>query len=458
MVQEMRKFLIAVMMCMGACDSSEPVPGSPLPLDADPPDVGSDAAAMYPENSPEYCGSCHKEHFKDWEGSMHAYATTDPIYLAMLEKGIKDTEGKIDQFCIQCHAPVASKNGLTPVYEENGTWKVDFDMSEPTIGHGVVCVTCHTMESVEATKNAEFTLTERTLFGPGATGQEAHKIEASPLLQNPLMCGTCHNVVNPKGALIENTFSEWYASEYNDGVGEDKTCQDCHMPAFEGEIVQGKTRTLHRHTFVGVDLALVEDFPDKERQRRLVEELLRSCGKLEVAMSDTTTRPGIRVSVTNINNGHALPSGSTADRQVWVHLTVTDAQGNKVLESGMLDANGDLMDRVTGHSLTPDGDPDLLAWGSFMFGENDEHVNFPWEAKRSQDFLLQPGQKGWREYEIPEGYSGQTLTAHAVLRYRTFPPFLIRELIAEGYLAPDALPFGIPIVDMAETTFEFVVP
>lgn len=452
------RIVLLLTLLFAACDGGNAVPASDLDAGDVSVDVGSDATAMYPENSPEYCGSCHKEHFKDWEGSMHAYATVDPIYRAMLDKGVQDTKGKIDQFCIQCHAPVASKNGLTPVYEDGGVWKVDFDMKEPTIGHGVVCVTCHTMESVEATKNAEFTLTDRTLFGPGATGQEAHKIEASPLLNNPLMCGTCHNVVNPKGALIENTFSEWYASEFNDGQGEDKTCQDCHMPAFEGEIVQGKTRELHRHTFVGVDLALVEDFPDKERQRRLVEELLRSCGKLEVAMSDTTTRPGVRVSVTNINNGHALPSGSTSDRQVWVHLKVTDAQGNTVLESGMLDANGDLMDRVAGHSVTPDGDPDLLAWGSFLFGENNEHVNFPWEAKRSQDFLLQPGQKGWREYEIPAGHSGQTLTAHAVLRYRTFPPFLIRELIDEGYLADDALPFGIPIVDMAETTFEFVVP
>ncbi|MEZ4458940.1 MAG: ammonia-forming cytochrome c nitrite reductase subunit c552 [bacterium] len=447
--------LLAIALAGCSSDSNPPAPQADASADVNSADAGGDV--MYPENSPEYCGTCHETHYEDWRGSMHAYATVDPIYRAMLTKGIAETEGKLDQFCIQCHAPVASKNGITPVYQDGDTWKVQFDMNEPTVGHGVVCVTCHRMESVEATKNAQFTLTERTLFGPGNSGGEAHKIEASTLLTSSLMCGTCHNVVNPKGALLENTFSEWYASPFNDGVGDDdKTCQDCHMPSYQGEIVEGKPREIHKHQFVGVDLALVDDFPYKELQLQLVTELLRSCGKLDVAKS--TNNNGVRVSVTNINNGHALPSGSTADRQVWVQLVITDAQGTVVLESGMLDANGDLMDRVEGHSLTPDGDPDLLVFGSFIFNESGDHVTFPWQASRSQDFLLQPGQTGWREYEIPEAYKGVPLTAKATLRYRTFPPFLVRKLIDDGFLGADEIVAEIPIVDMAETTFEFVIP
>jgi len=449
--------LFFLVIGLGACSQD----ATPTVVDAGSDQTSEDASAdasMYAENSPEYCGTCHEQHFNDWKGSMHAYATVDPIYRAMLDKGTEDTQGKLDQFCIQCHAPIASKGGLTPVYDDNGTWKVQFDMSEPTIGHGVVCVTCHRMESVEATKNAAFTLNEQTLYGPGDSGQDAHKIKASTLLTSSNMCGSCHNVVNPKGALLENTFSEWYASEFNDGIGVDKSCQDCHMPQYTGEIVDGKTREIHEHTFVGVDLALTADFPDKERQLALVTALLKSCGDLKIAPSANTTTPGIRVSVTNINNGHALPSGSTADRQVWVHLVVTDDTGAIILESGMLDANGDLMDRVEGHSLTPDGDPDLLAFGSFIFDELGEHVIFPWQAKRSQDFLLQPGQSGWREFDIPAGYSGKQLTAHATLRYRTFPPFLVQDLVDDGYLDPNAIVGDIPIVDMADATFEFVVP
>jgi hypothetical protein len=428
-----------------------------IPIDID---SSSETAALGME-SPALCGECHRAHFQDWRGSMHAYATRDPVFVAMLDKGIEETEGKLDQFCIQCHAPVASKYDLTPVVETGGIHTMPL-VDDPLVSDGVVCVSCHAISSVEKTLNAEFTLDQETFYGPtgAAAGQAAHPIVASDLLTSSTMCGSCHNVVNPKGALLENTFSEWYASEFNQGDPEtDKSCQDCHMPAYEGPIVEGVIKTIHRHTFVGVDLALIDDFPDKERQFELVTDLLRSAAQLELTQTDDHGDSiAIRASVTNINNGHALPSGSTADRQVWVHLQATDERGQVVFESGMLDPNGDLMDRVDGHSLTPEGDPHLLLFGSFLFDENEAHVNFPWQAVRSQDFLLQPGQTGWREYLIDkETIRNQFIRVNARVRYRTFPPFLIRLLQSEGYLAEDAIGV-IPIVDMAEAQIDIFVP
>ncbi len=419
---------------------------------------------------PEVCGECHVEHYADWAGSMHAYATQDPIFEGMLKKGIEETEGKLDQFCIQCHAPVASKLGDTPVTQlADDTHVMPLDRQKTTVHQGVVCTTCHATTSVESTVNADFSLTDSvTLYGPtgNAAAVTAHaeaglgEVKQSSLLTRSLMCGSCHNVVNPKGALLENTFSEWYAGPFNTGNPDtDRSCQDCHMPQVQGEIVSGKVAAMHRHTFVGVDIALIDDFPDKVRQRRLVEELLQSAAEL------TITRVGrqgadIRVDVKNINNGHALPSGSTADRQVWVHLQVYDQDDNLIFESGMMDANGDLMDRVDGHSLTPGGDPDLLMFGSLLFNEHGEHVTFPWQASRSQDFLLQPGQTGWREFRLePELLEGvSSVRAEATLRYRTFPPFLIRELKQEGHLEQDAVPSTVPIIDMASKTITFTLP
>lgn len=419
--------------------------------------------------SPAECGSCHVEHFRDWEGSMHAYATQDPIFEGMLKKGIAETQGKLDQFCIQCHAPVASKLGDTPVIMEGQTHVMPLDRQKATIHQGVVCTTCHATTSVESTVNADFTLTDTpTLYGPTGSPEavSAHaeaglgKIERSSLLTQSLMCGSCHNVVNPKGALLENTFSEWYAGPFNMGNPDtDKSCQDCHMPRVTGEIVEGKMGSMHRHTFVGVDLALIEDFPDKVRQRRLVEELLQSAAELSVRRVGNQGA-SIRVDVKNVNNGHALPSGSTADRQVWVHLQVFDQEDRMVFESGMMDANGDLMDRVDGHSLTPGGDPDLLMFGSLLFDEAGEHVTFPWQASRSQDFLIQPGQTAWREFRLePELVKDATsLRAVATLRYRTFPPFLIRQLKQEGHLQEDAVASTVPIIEMASETIAFTLP
>lgn len=414
--------------------------------------------------TPAQCGQCHKQHYEDWRGSMHAYAAKDPMFLAMLAKGVHDTKGKIDQFCVQCHTPNASKLGLTKVTQDStGAHKMLVDLKKHNFGHGVQCTTCHTTKSVESTLNAKFTMDVNTIFGPtggNAASQMAHKTAASALLVRSTMCGSCHNVVNPKGALLESTFSEWYASDFNgDTPATTKRCQDCHMPTYKGPIVvDGPVKTLHRHTFVGVDQALIPNFPYKKEQAALVKKLLQDCAKLKIERKPNVEgKVALFVSVTSYNNGHNLPSGSTADRQVWVHLEVKDSAGKMLFESGMLDKNGDLMDRIPGHSVTPNGDPFLLMFGQFLFDDKGNHVNFPWEASRTKDNLLEPGQTAWREYLIPyPTLAGKQIQVSAVLRYRTFPPFLVRKLIEEGYLKPDAME-PLPIIDMTNAKASFLI-
>jgi len=124
----------------------------------------------------------------------------------------------------------------------------------------------------------------------------------------------------------------------------------------------------------------------------------------------------------------------------------------------MLDENGDLMDGVEGHSSHPEGAPELLLFGQLIFGENGEHVNFPWQAFTYADHLIAPGQRAWRDYEIPaRNLSGQRLTVKATLNYRTFPPFLIRSLIEEGWLDSTHL-LPIPIVEMEVVEREILLP
>src|SRR5690606_33027255 len=52
----------------------------------------------------------------------------------------------------------------------------------------------------------------------------------------------------------------------------------------------------------------------------------------------------VHVDVKSIFAGHNLPTGFTAERQVWVSLTLTDPSGNVVYASGNLDPNSDLRD------------------------------------------------------------------------------------------------------------------
>lgn len=50
------------------------------------------------------------------------------------------------------------------------------------------------------------------------------------------------------------------------------------------------------------------------------------------------------VDVTNKISGHSLPTGFTAERQLWVSMEIRDPHGRLVLVTGDLDQNGDLRD------------------------------------------------------------------------------------------------------------------
>lgn len=54
------------------------------------------------------------------------------------------------------------------------------------------------------------------------------------------------------------------------------------------------------------------------------------------------------VEVKNLTDGHSVPSGLIAERNVFLQVTVTDADGTVILRSGDLDPNGDVRDT---HSL-----------------------------------------------------------------------------------------------------------
>src|SRR5579883_1120826 len=62
---------------------------------------------------PATCQACHPTHYQQWSGSMHAYAADDPVFLAMNQRGQRETGGKLGTFCVQCHAPMAVHEGAT---------------------------------------------------------------------------------------------------------------------------------------------------------------------------------------------------------------------------------------------------------------------------------------------------------------------------------------------------------
>src|SRR5689334_3928162 len=62
---------------------------------------------------PQTCKDCHQDQFADWAGSMHAYSSKDPVFIAMNKRGQRETNGALGTFCVKCHAPLAVATGAT---------------------------------------------------------------------------------------------------------------------------------------------------------------------------------------------------------------------------------------------------------------------------------------------------------------------------------------------------------
>lgn len=90
----LRMAAICALLSLTAC--GEPEPLSPQEL-----------------MDPAICQNCHPQHYREWAGSMHAYAAEDPVFLAMNARGQRETQGALGSFCVQCHAPMAVRTGAT---------------------------------------------------------------------------------------------------------------------------------------------------------------------------------------------------------------------------------------------------------------------------------------------------------------------------------------------------------
>lgn len=457
--------LAAPLLTWAACSTDENATGELPPLLQ----VRTDGELIF-GHPQEDCAECHPNHVAEWEISPHAYATADPVFHAMSRLGQKETNGKLGQFCVQCHAPVGLATNAAPVFQdEEGVWRQDTLGLDELSKQGVSCDVCHSITDVLQPVNARAVLTPNgirraTIQDPVET--PAHASEYSPLHEDALLCGMCHAVNNPRGAPLEETFQEWQGSSFAEEGGQ--TCQDCHMPAYRGQAaVDGPEREVHRHLFVGVDVSLLppDEFPGYYEMREMVDALLKESANMTVTPEPAERR--VRLDIENLA-GHALPSGATAERQMWIEMIVRDAQGDVVFETGTFDENGDLRDDNPKHNTRPGSDPQLILWNQQMLDDptrQDPHstapikpVTFPWQASWIDNHLI-PADGTDVEYidlsELPAG----SYTASVRLRFRSFPMYFLRALEGEdkGNLDPE-VKTRVPIHDMETAEVTFTLP
>lgn len=358
--------------------------------------------------SAKVCKQCHPKQYEEWSRSMHAYAQNSPVFeafnLAMQER----THGTIDTFCTRCHTPIGTALG------ENGLRR-NVNRSRISL-ESVTCVVCHKRAFPQYKNNGRLHIEpsqfpDGCMFGPFDDSKseeaKAHKSAGLPYMKSSQFCGECHDVTSPAGVRLEEAFSEWQNSPAaKAGI----TCQQCHMgpvpgvptkdcerPLGPAAILPGvkpedmPQRRLTDHTFAGPDHSMLPDteFPEKldwmyeqdyrdaasltpHQQKSLYElrlhnrkqlakaaelrkTLLRNAADIHVHHSEQGVLGRwltVRVDVESLTAGHNLPTGFTAERQVWVEVVVRDPTGKIILHSGDLDSNGDLRDEHSHAVLT----------------------------------------------------------------------------------------------------------
>lgn len=298
---------------------------------------------------PESCKQCHTAHYEQWSGSMHAYAADDPVFLAMNRRGQEATNGTLGPFCLNCHAPMAVREGQITDYANLDT--------VPQHLKGVTCYFCHNAVDVGIEhNNANLVLSnDNVMRGPIRNAKEpsTHKVAYSSFhdgvtADSSLMCGTCHDIVTPNGLHLEQTYKEYTESIFSvqGGLGTFDTCQGCHMPFAKGgkrpiaestgrpgELVAA--RDFHPHLWPAVDVALTDSWPHDQAMRSAVGACeLPSALSASVSLERDPGPLGELKVTMSAETGHHFPSGAAQDRRLWVELIAYDETMNELYRIG----------------------------------------------------------------------------------------------------------------------------
>ena len=350
--------------------------------------LGCDGAPPAPDltqeelRDPKACETCHPDHYREWSGSMHAYAAEDPVFLAMNARGQRETGGALGDFCVSCHAPMAVRDGAT-------TDGLNLDGVPPEL-KGVTCYFCHSVTSVDGAHNNPLALADDGVLRGGfgdPVENTAHLSSYSALhdrtqMESSSLCGSCHDIVTPAGVHLERTFAEWQQTVFSKEQGR-LTCGECHMEGRNGPAADApgvKLRRLHSHAVPGVDLALT-DWPEKDAQRALVQKELDATLAAELCVRGPGA-PGatLLVVLDNVGAGHRWPSGAAQDRRAWVEVKAYSGD-DVIYESGVV---GD------GQPISAAADPDLWWVRDCLLDGRGDIVHDFWEAAVVHTNLL-PG-------------------------------------------------------------------
>ena len=421
---------------------------------------------------PKSCQPCHPTHYAEWANSVHAHASTSPIFRALNMLGQEETGGELGSFCVQCHAPVAVALGAT----SDG---LNLDSIKPS-QQGVTCAYCHQISEVNGTHNNPLTWAQDGVMRGRLTQPRrsaAHRSMYSPLLdgrqrESSDLCGACHDIVTPTEVHLERTYWEWKRSFFSDPQStRHNSCIDCHMPSREvdsiaqgalGNSVGAQSRRHHDHLMPGVDLVistphrehLLSYGSSTEQAPKLREAVERELGfsLLSELCVEVGARGGadVEVYLENIGAGHRFPSGAALDRRLWVELRALDADGEVIFSSGEVAPDQPAVELEL-------VDPQMWLLRDRALTSSGEETHFFWEIDRVERAtlpsatLLSPQNPDYEEPHVLHRYRFGTERVireiHLNVKMRAIGLEVLQDLV-ERQLLPQTAVTSMPTFDL----------
>jgi hypothetical protein len=353
-----------------------------------------------------WCVNCHApgeniaRSLPAWNALSRDGASRRPLRDLLPKRSM---EGIGCAFCHQVGGPVRPGNEAAGLYEGNPSW-----LSADTGSRFGMRPEDRT--GLFGIGNSGYFVDPRELLATGGGGDlvpgGSHarpSPSARAYLGSSEFCGSCHDVrlfgtdslTGEHFKRLRNAYSEW--AEWKDQelrAGRSAaSCQDCHMSLYPGvcapapdapggggcppgtrfeerppgSYATGRAATgsatskVTNHYFSGVDVPLASAFDDSAidestvdvsgiplgaRQRR--DLLLARALRLELGeVRRAGRRLEVPITVENVGAGHKVPAGFSQEREIWVHLKVTDARGRTVYEVGRVDrGDQDLRDKI----------------------------------------------------------------------------------------------------------------